>query len=290
MRPSFFDAGCNMPISFAIAALLAGATPEPSPAPLIAAEYGFAADAQRFGVRMAFLAHFDSDSWLFRPHPVPALAALARDPDDGSPLEWTPEIAGISAGGDMGFTSGPWSAHAPGVQTGAYGHFLTIWKRGTDGIWRVQVDGGIGHPPLERPTGEVKTVSFARDATSTTALAADDLARRRSALEKSDDDLRAARAKPEGGAESTWRRFAASEWRVLRKGHVLTEGADAMALAAQDPTQLGSGPRRALDVAASGDLAYTIGGDAECKACGSYYRIWGWQDGGWRLVVDLEKP
>ena len=99
MRPSFFDAGCNMPISFAIAALLASATPEPSPPPLIAAEYGFAADAQRFGVRMAFLAHFDSDSWLFRPHPVPALAALARDPDDGSPLEWTPEIAGISAGG-----------------------------------------------------------------------------------------------------------------------------------------------------------------------------------------------
>src|SRR4029079_9602973 len=107
--------------------------------------------------------------------------------------------------------------------------------------------------------------------------------RRRSALEKSDDDLRAARAKPEGAAEATWRRFAAPEWRVLRKGHVLTEGADAMALAAHDPAQLGSGPRRGLDVAGSGDLAYTIGGDAECKACGSYYRIWGWQDDGWRL-------
>jgi ketosteroid isomerase-like protein len=288
MRASFIDAGSPMPIGFAMAALLAASAPEPPPAPVVAAEYAFAADAQRFGVRIAFLAHFDAESWLFRPQPVPALAALARDPDDGSPLEWTPEIAGLSASGDMGFTSGPWTAHAPGVATGAHGHYLTVWKRGADGIWRVQVDGGIGHPPLERPTGEVKTVAFASGAS--TPLAADDLARRRSALEKADDDLRATRGKPQGDGAGAWRRFAASDWHVLRKGHPLAEGAEATALAAQDPAELGSGPRRSLDLASSGDLAYTIGGDATCKACGSYYRIWGWQDGGWRIVVDLEKP
>ena len=276
-----------MPITFAIAALLSAATPQPSAGPVIAAEYGFAADAQQIGVRRAFLAHFDSESWLFRPQPVPALAALARDPDDGSSLEWTPEIAGIAASGDMGFTSGPWSAHAPGVENSVHGHFLTIWKRGDDGVWRVQVDGGVGHPPLERPTGEVKVVAFA---STGILLAADDLARRRSALEKSDDELRAALGRPQGGASSAWQKFADPEWRVLRKGRSLTEGTDATALIAQDAPQLGSAARRALDVAASGDLAYTIGGNAECKACGSYFRIWRWNDQGWRLVVDLEKP
>ena len=278
-----------MPITFAIAALLFAAAPQPSAGPVIAAEYDFAADAQQIGVRRAFLAHFDSESWLFRPQPVPALAALARDPDDGASLVWTPEIAGVAASGDMGFTSGPWSAHAPGVENGVHGHFLTIWKRGDDGVWRVQVDGGVSHPPLERPTGEVKIVSIANEI-ATAPPNIDDLARRRSALEKSDDELRAALGKPQGGASSTWQKFADPEWRVLRKGHSLTEGADATALIAQDASPLGSAARRALDVAASGDLAYTIGGDAECKACGSYYRIWGWQDGGWRLVVDLEKP
>jgi ketosteroid isomerase-like protein len=276
-----------MPITFAIAAFLSAATPQPSAGPVIAAEYGFAADARQIGVRRAFLAHFDSESWLFRPQPVPALAALARDPDDGSSLEWTPEIAGIAASGDMGFTSGPWSAHAPGVENGVHGHFLTIWKRGDDGVWRVQVDGGVSHPPLERLTGEVKVVPFASAAT---ALAADDLARRRSALEKSDDELRAALGKPRGGAASTWQKFADPEWRVLRKGHSLTEGADATALIAQDAAPLGSAARRELDVAASGDLAYTIGGNADCKPCGSYFRIWRWNGQGWRLVVDLEKP
>ncbi|MGH8173994.1 MAG: hypothetical protein ACREPX_12705 [Rhodanobacteraceae bacterium] len=287
MRPTSTP-GHSMPITFAIAAVLSAAAPTPSAGPVIAAEYGFAADAQRIGVRRAFLAHFDAESWLFRPQPVPALAALARDPDDGSPLEWTPEIAGISASGDMGFTSGPWSAHAPGVENMAHGHFLTIWKRGEDGIWRVQVDGGIGHPPLERPTGEVKVVAFG--AASTALLGTDDLAKRRSALEKSDDELRAALVRPRSEAASTWSRFADAEWRVLRKGHTLTEGPAAATLAAEDAAELGTAARRALDVAVSGDLAYTIGGNADCKPCGSYFRIWRWNDQGWRLVIDLEKP
>jgi ABC-type Fe3+ transport system substrate-binding protein len=76
----------------------------------------------------------------------------------------------------------------------------------------------------------------------------------------------------------------------VRKGHSLTEGAAATTLIGQDAAQLGSAARRALDVAASGDLAYTIGGDTGCKACGSYFRIWRWNDQRWRLVVDLEKP
>jgi len=279
-----------MPFPLVIAAALAAAqAPDTLAAPIVAAENNFAADARRLGVRRAFLAHFDAGSWLFRPYPVDALGALARDPDDGSPLEWGPEIAGVAASGDMGFTSGAWSAHAPGTDTMAHGHFLTVWKRGDDGIWRVQVDGGISHPAMAQPTGEVKIVLGAGDGPAAKQLDAGALAQRRRSLEQSDDGLRTALGQSPDDAVAGWRGAADADWRVLRPGQAPATGSDARELAAHDPPRQGSGPRRALDVAASGDLGYTIGGEASCAACGTYYRIWRWQDGRWRLLIDLSR-
>lgn len=279
-----------MPIPLVLIAALASATaPDTLAAPIVAAENGFAADARRIGVRIAFLAHFDAGSWLFRPYPVDALDALARDGDDGSPLEWGPEIVGVSASGDMGFTSGAWSAHAPGTAEMAHGHFLTVWKRGDDGVWRVQVDGGVSHPALAQPAGDAKVVLGAGDKPAASRLATDDLQQRRRALEHSDDELRDALGNGTGEATSAWHRAADADLRVLRQGQPPASGNDATQLIARDLPRQGSGPRRALDVASSGDLGYTIGGDASCAPCGTYYRIWRWQEGRWRLLIDLSK-
>lgn len=278
-----------MPIPFVLAAALATASaPNSLAAPIVAAENAFAADSRRFGVRLAFLAHFDAGSWLFRPYPVDALDALARDADDGSPLEWAPEIVGVAASGDMGFTSGAWSAHAPGTEKMAHGHFLTVWKRGDDGIWRVQVDGGIGHPALAQPA-DVTVVLGAGDKPTAVRLEASELQQRRRSLEQSDDDLRTALGKSPGDATPAWHRVADAELHVLRQGQSPVSGSGATELIARDLARQGSGPRRALDVASSGDLAYTIGGDASCAACGTYYRIWRWKEGSWRLLIDLSK-
>lgn len=269
----------------AVAALGASA-PDTFAAPIVAAESGFAADAPRLGVRLAFLSHFDAGSWLFRPYPVSAHDALARDPDDGSPLEWGPEIVGVAASGDMGFTSGPWTARAPGLADSVHGHFLSIWKRGDDGVWRVQVDGGIGHAALKAPVAAVKTVMGPEKLEA--PLSADALTSRRKALESVDDSLRAALAK--GDASNIRRTLADPEWRAMRSKEMPLAGDEAFALVAKDPAKRGSGTRRAFDVASTGDLAWTIGGDASCKECGSYYRVWRWRDGGWRLFVDLATP
>jgi len=277
-----------MPLPFVLAAVLTAAVPDPMTAPIVAAENGFSADSRRYGVRLAFLAHFDAGSWLFRPYPVAALGALARDADDGSPLEWGPDTVGVSAGGDMGFTSGPWSAHAAGTDGLVHGHFLTVWKRGDDGVWRVQVDGGVSHPALAKPAADVDIVVRGGDAPAK-ALPSGDLAIRRSALEKSDDDLRSALGEAAGDKAALWQRTAHADLRVLRAGHAPATGNDARDLLAHDAPRIGSGPRRALDVASSGDLGYTIGGDASCAACGTYYRIWRWQDGAWRVLVDLSR-
>lgn len=277
-----------MLLSLLFVSTIAVARPDAASAPVVAAENAFSADSRRYGVRIAFLAHFDAGSWLFRPYPVGALDALARDADDGAPLEWGPDTVGVSASGDMGFTSGPWSAHAAGTDGLAHGHFLTVWKRGDDGIWRVQVDAGIGHPALAKPAGDVDIVVRGGDAPSR-ALASDDIAKRRAALEKSDDDLRTALGAASGDKAALWQRTAHADLRVLRGGHAPATGKDAQDLLAHDAPRIGSGPRRALDVAASGDLGYTLGGDASCAPCGTYYRIWRWQNGAWRVLVDLSR-
>ncbi len=278
-----------MPIPFVLAAFLTAAAPDPMSAPIVAAENAFSADSRRYGVRLAFLAHFDAGSWLFRPYPVPALDALARDGDDGSPLEWGPDTVGVSASGDMGFTSGPWSAHAAGTDGLAHGHFLTVWKRGEDGIWRVQVDAGISHPALAKPAGDVDIAVRGGDA-PVKALASDEFAKRRAQLEKADDVLRRALAADHEDKAKLWSGAAHPDIRVLRGGHAPATGDDARDLLAHDAARIGSGPRRALDVAASGDLGYTLGGDPSCAACGKDYRIWRWQDGAWRVLVDLSRP
>ena len=50
----------------------------------------------------------------------------------------------------------------------------------------------------------------------------------------------------------------------------------------------GCGPPVKVDLAASGDLAYTIGGDAATHDRGADVRVWRFRPGsGWTLLADL---
>ncbi|GAA0717100.1 hypothetical protein [Dokdonella soli] len=265
---------------FAVA--VATATPDLDRASLLAAERGFAADAQRDGVRRAFLAHFDAGSWLFRPLPLPALDTLARDADDSSFLQWEPDLVGISEAGDVGFTSGPWSAHGAGSEKISHGHFLTVWRRAEDGIWRVQADNGVAHAGLAKAAAVVTLAAPTASSARADIAAIED---RRRQLERVDDELR--RALAGDHAKSALPAFAGPTLHVLRQSQLPADAADALNLVAKDPAGLGRGPRRALGVAASGDLGYTLGGAEACAGCGSDLRIWQWRDNRWKVLVDL---
>ncbi|HEU4663959.1 MAG TPA: hypothetical protein VFS55_08010 [Dokdonella sp.] len=271
--------------SLLIAASL-GATPlTPDLAAVVAAERGFALDAHRYGTRLAFLAHFDAQAWLFRPTPVAALPALSHDPDDGRLLEWSPRQVGVAASGELAVSTGPWAAHAAGAALYAHGHFLTFWKRGTDGIWRVQSDAGIG---LAAPVPAAAAgVTALTEAATATALDAAAQQQRRTALEHADDALRAALAKDPAHAFDS---VADPALHAMRDGQAPADGAAALDLLRKDASGLGRGARRALDVAASGDFGYTLGGSPDCVECGSYMRAWRWRDGQWKLLVDLSLP
>ncbi len=66
-------------------------------------------------------------------------------------LEWTPEKAEVSASADMGWT---WGRYKQTVFTEAddivsYGKYLNIWKKQSDGTWRLIVDIGNNSPEPE---------------------------------------------------------------------------------------------------------------------------------------------
>lgn len=243
---------------------------------LAAAERAFAADAQVVGVRDAFVKHLADDAWLLRPQPVRAKAWFDAHPGGPGVLEWGPEYAEIAASGDFGYTFGPWNSRSPKGDKAA-GHFFSVWKRGADGVWKNVVDHGISHGPVALdPPLTLRSPGATRPA----RLDAAALTAARDALAAADDALNGSDAQ----AALAARVYA--ELRVFEDGK-MPQIATAPAAASVAPAGLA---RVASDVAASGDLAYTVGGraDARADAPGGYVRLWR-RDAqrGWLLAVSL---
>jgi ketosteroid isomerase-like protein len=131
----------------ALAAMSAGAA-EPGARAIADADIAFAQRAIADGTRAAFLDYLADSAVLLNPSPHPGRAATEAGPAPGAPLRWRPDLASVSAGGDFGWTSGPflaWSTstdEAPSVA----GHYFTAWRRAEDGTWRVVIDGGVPYP------------------------------------------------------------------------------------------------------------------------------------------------
>lgn len=70
---------------------------------------------------------------------VPAFADSTRR------LRWDPDTAFVAASGDLGYTLGHWEAvvlTAAGDSVAGRGNYVTIWRRQTDGSWKVAADIG----------------------------------------------------------------------------------------------------------------------------------------------------
>jgi len=61
-------------------------------------------------------------------------------------INWHPTLVDVAPSGDMGFTYGPYEVIAPreGGKPAvvARGTFMTVWKRGPDGVWKAAADHG----------------------------------------------------------------------------------------------------------------------------------------------------
>ena len=119
-------------------------------------EQRFAEDTAHGG-GAAFSAWFASDAVSLANGKAPvlgheAIAARATWSAKDYQLTWTPDGGLMGPGGDMGYTWGHYSgrsrdgAGAPVVTAGRY---ITVWKRQTDGSWKVEMDSSNEGPALE---------------------------------------------------------------------------------------------------------------------------------------------
>jgi len=110
-----------------------------------------------------FLSYYASDASVYMPG-APLLKGQAAiksaftqlSSTPGFSLQWTATKADISSSGDLGYTAGTYQM---GPEKGKY---VSVWKKQTDGSWKVAEDILNADAPPPPPTGPVVTTTAAK--------------------------------------------------------------------------------------------------------------------------------
>jgi ketosteroid isomerase-like protein len=104
------------------------------------------------GINKAFIKMADKRGVVYRPNPVNIIEYYGKQEPAKYQLNWKPDFAMISKDGHFGFTTGPYEFSKDGQTT--YGHYLSIWKAGSNKKWKLFSDAGIDHP---KPKNDIES-------------------------------------------------------------------------------------------------------------------------------------
>jgi ketosteroid isomerase-like protein len=255
------------------------------------AEMNFARESIMFGRNTAFIKNFADESVIFTDKWVTNGKQFSKD-QKASPvvLKWEPEFMDISDSRDFGISSGPWEAqeYRPNTAPIATGYYLTVWKKQSDGTWKVILDGGSTTPVMK---GSQHDFSFpaGADKPIVNPRAIDVEISCNELLDREKQFL----VEWNGGfLSSAYTSFLAPEARIQLNGHLPSTNRDTInAWISHFDKKLtwepvGSG------AATSGDLGFTYGlleiPDNPDAMKGHYVRIWRKQHGAdWKIVLEM---
>jgi ketosteroid isomerase-like protein len=256
---------------------------------MIDTERDFARTATMKGVRDAFLDFFAEDSIVIATEPRRAKDAIRKrvpQPFTVHELTWEPRVGDVAISGELGWLSGPstFVNRADAQPAPHYGNYLSIWRKQSNGVWRVYIDMGTSAPePVVFAPGFVQIASANRF----TAGGNGDNAEL--ALADADRSLNV-EASTEGLSAAYAARLLA-EARLQRDGMTPVVGREAIALWLNSHASQFTGRTQRSDCARSGDLGYTFGSyelSGDKVERGSYLRVWSRDaTGRWWLVVDV---
>jgi ketosteroid isomerase-like protein len=262
---------------------------------LVEAERSFAKASMEKGIKETFLTYLADDAIVFRPKPIMAKPLYAQRPHIPGSLSWKPIFADISASGDFGYTTGPYEyrSQPEKEQADGYGFYVSVWKKQTDGAWRVSFDGGIDCPLSDTTTDEID-LKQQRQKISVKTISQVAVEREKGKLLETDMEF-SSRVASEGMVNA-YQDYSAYDIRYYRNGEQPVVGKKNVCdKIRQQPGTMIWKPM-ASDVAKSGELGYTCGiskfetlsGD---KKSNSYLRIWKKsKEGNWKVVLDLANP
>ena len=266
--------------------------------PMVEAEHAFAQYSIAHGMKDAFISFAAPDGIIVRREPVNAIELWTKtNPAPTGQLSWYPIYADVSRSGDLGYTTGPWEFRDKPEDKDASGngHFITLWRRQSDGTWKYEFDMGVSH---------------AAPAMKETVLAYPASARAAAAKDKRVDDMDASRASLLGaeralsrdastkGTTKAFLSHADEAVRLYRQNSFPAVGNEAARKALDSKTEVITWQPTKANVARSGDLGYVYGtyeskvkaSDAKPTEHGNYMRIWKRHGGKWRVVLEVATP
>jgi ketosteroid isomerase-like protein len=250
---------------------------------LAAAENAFAAHSVREDMRAAFLAAFADDGVFVRDGWTNSNDYLKTRPAPPIVLDWHAQHTEVAASGELGLSTGPWkitSKEKPATPP-TFGQYVSVWRREAGGPWKVAVDLGIGHPESALWDQPLDTTPPARGgASSSRGIEAAEL-----------DFISDAHAT---SLPQAYAKHAAERMRFYRNGVPPAVGRSA-ALASPamaDPKLAWIVDR--TEISSARDFGYARGSyaaaSAPAKPLGYFLRVWRFERGEWRIVMDVTNP
>lgn len=267
-------------VAAALLAMDRPSCPASSPAPVVAAERAFAADAPGLGVGGSFNKWALPDAVVIAEGRAQTVREVyspdAARPVDEPRLEWWPNWAGLARSGDLGFTTG-----GVAVNGARRGHYFTLWACQPDGRWRWVYDGGSGATAAEVPGPDSEPDLMATGVGVSVSP------------EAAMNEVRAVEAKLAGAARTDQKAahlaVLAEDGRLYVAPRPPAIGRAAMAAALDGwPSSFDFGPTEGGGASRAGDLAWTWGSarwtrdGAERR--GHYVRLWRKGADGWALM------
>jgi ketosteroid isomerase-like protein len=250
---------------------------------LVTTERSFASLAAEKGIKTAFLEYMSDDAVLFLPDKVSGKPYwLGRGESQGL-LAWAPNYADVSYNGLIGYTTGNWEYRAKdkGDAPAAYGEFVTVWQRGQDGRYRLNVDIGINHDKPASYSDTLVPPSYPKSANDKNTSAAD--------TANSFFEIAG-----QMGLSKAYKTYAAKNMRSFREGMMPMIGKGALLSYISKMKTKTTLTKRTVFFG-SADIAYVTNTYTQTRKDntvekGNFMQIWKLIDGRWQIVLDIFKP
>lgn len=275
---------------------LAQSTPnQPAFKSMIETEQAFSKMAEVKTTREAFMSFIADDGLLFRPGAVNGKKWMNENPVPAAPngkkplLAWQPSFGGMSAAGDLGFSTGPWEfkSDIKDEKPAGYGHFVTLWKKQADNTWKFVIDLGVSHPTSGGPQAIWKVETKGDPIVGAFVDVG------RSIRELLQREGKFSEESVKQGLPVAFKNFASEGVRLYVPENLPFVGREVSLKALSGMKGGMSWTAIAADVSRSGDLGYTHGTYEKTSADdpkkvvekGSYVHIWEKKDGEWKVVL-----
>ncbi|MFL5739821.1 MAG: hypothetical protein ACJ75B_06360 [Flavisolibacter sp.] len=239
---------------------------------LVGAEKAFAALSVSKGTRTAFLQFLDSTGIVFeKGMPVNGFQTWKSRGNLPGILNWHPQYAEISASGDLGYTTGPWTFQNHD-SIAARGQYTTIWHVNENGEWKFLADMGVGGTPVNNSIVVHELKGSRQHGTDSLDM-----------LDQENKFISSFSHSP----EDAYRKYLSSQSILNRNGQLpATTSSEQHREILQTPasirfTVLGHG------FSAAGDLGYVYGSIQLNEISESYLHIWRRERSGWKLAVEV---